>query len=82
MALVAVPALHLQIANLDENAGNVQPMLRGKGLDGGDVFVYAETNRISPDKMEITGIAPGNYKVSLQTFGRRVEDPKVFANKR
>jgi hypothetical protein len=68
MNVIAVPALHLEIDNIDENVTNAQAILRAKTLGGRESTIYAQANRISPDKIEITGIVPGNYQMSLQTF--------------
>src|SRR5438270_5950995 len=51
MALAAVPALHLHIANVDDMG--VQPALHAKTLGGHEGYIFSETDRISPDKIEI-----------------------------
>src|SRR5947209_11034080 len=78
MSMTAVPSLHVLITNVDENTPNVRSELRSSTLGGREASIFAETDRIAPNTIEITGIAPGNYQLALQTYGKGEIKPETL----
>lgn len=72
ITLSAVPALHLRIAtagmNSSPNSG-VGANVSGRAPGGASIPVQAPTISAAGE-MEITGIAPGDYELSLNSFGK------------
>jgi hypothetical protein len=61
-----VPSLSLTFsAAEDKQHGVSMPQLERLGFDGIELPLMAETQNVSPGLYEITGIAPGRYKVTL-----------------
>jgi len=64
--LSPVQSLHLVFsAAEDKQHGVTVPQLQRLGFDGTELPQMAETQNVSPGLFEITGIAPGRYKVTL-----------------
>jgi len=62
MAMTAVPALHIRIVNLKEE-GSV--ILFQQTFDGVKMPLFADTDEISPGTVEMSGVAPGHYLLSM-----------------
>lgn len=69
MMLRAVPALHLRLSSQDPAAtpGVEEAMLKQTLLGGTEVFIESQMVNISPNAVEISGIAPGHYDLSVVT---------------
>jgi hypothetical protein len=64
--LSPVQSLHLVFSSAENGQyGATIPTLQRLGFDGTEIPQMAETRQVSPGLFEITGIAPGRYKVSL-----------------
>jgi hypothetical protein len=64
--LSPVQSLHLVFSSAENGQyGATMPTLQRLGFDGTEIPQMAEARQVSPGLFEITGIAPGRYKVSL-----------------
>jgi hypothetical protein len=64
--LSPVQSLHLVFSSAENGQrGATMPTLQRLGFDGTGIPQMAETRQVSPGLFEITGIAPGRYKVSV-----------------
>jgi hypothetical protein len=64
--LSPVQSLHLVFSSSENGQYGARiPTLQRLGIDGTEIPQMAETRQVSPGLFEISGIAPGRYKVSL-----------------
>ncbi|HKS72552.1 MAG TPA: carboxypeptidase-like regulatory domain-containing protein [Terriglobales bacterium] len=67
IVLTAVPSVHARVVNFGDS-GNVS--LFQTTFDGTKVPVFADSNEINPGVIELSGIAPGRFVLTVQGFGR------------
>jgi len=74
-----VPAVHVKLRSPAESSDPVAVNVMERVFDGAEQPAQAQTLRSPEGEFEITGIAPGDYQVTVQRFGKETQTWRIRA---